>query len=141
MGVNVSRMIRLTRQTLIGGFCAGGLAVPVVMLALWSLFLRLLANSPGGVVESFGVWLEALRPMLWPSSLLLLGDSADSGWNLGLLAASIGLNVLLYGLLALLLIATLRLGRGGWLLFSAAVFAWWVWLWMVGWIDLGLLVS
>jgi hypothetical protein len=90
-------MMRLIR------FVATASALGAVIALVWWLAYYVIGGaSPDFRSYLFSVpGLDTLLLLLWPTSILLLGDPTDS--NLGLLLVAATGNVLLYGILGLLL--------------------------------------
>ena len=84
----------MTMKRFVFFFVAAGALLPAVWLGLYRVYPV--------VIESLmsAAWMGGLLLVLWPSSILMLGDPRDTSVILPVL--SLSLNVVLYGILGVL---------------------------------------
>jgi hypothetical protein len=102
-----ARSVPLLREVLVFGL-GGGVGVPCLYLIVWNAVERVGIERAESVLSQIMVWLEALRTMFWPPSVLLLAAASGEFVTRYLLLAVFA-NVVLYG--AVGAVASLTMGR------------------------------
>jgi hypothetical protein len=102
-----ARPVPFLRYVLVFGL-GGGVGVPCLYLVVWSAVEQVGIERAESVFPQIMVWLEALRTMFWPPSVLLLAAASGEFVTRYLLLAVLA-NVVLYG--AVGAVASLTIGR------------------------------